>query len=403
MNEEKNVDRFDGTGCGDCVDRGCADKSKPQIQNYDIAAYIWPSYTGHEDRTRIFWPEGIGEWQTVKSAGPRFEGHKWPRKPLLGYKDEAEKETMAEQIDLAASHGVNVFIYDWYWYDRRPFLENCLNDGFLKAAEDDKRMRFYLMWANHDAGVLWDKRNSDRGLRSDFPPVWLGSIDEKEFGVVCDRVINKYFKHPLYYTIDGKPVFSIYECSNFIKGLGGVPQARKAIEMFREMCVKAGLPGLHLQLVLTHPAAATHPGATTPEIAREIGFDSITHYQYVHFTNIARPFPEIIPDLVREWDNIAATYGIPCFPHVSVGWDATPRFHDYLGGIAVDNTPVNVGAHLREACKYIDEKVRSGGSILPPLITVNSWNEWTEGSYLLPDDLYGTGYLDEIRKVTDIR
>jgi len=93
------------------------------------------------------------------------------------------------------------------------------------------------MWANHDAGVLWDKRNSDRGLRSDFPPVWLGSIDEKEFGVVCDRVINKYFKHPLYYTIDGKPVFSIYECSNFIKGLGGVPQARKAIEMFRERLV----------------------------------------------------------------------------------------------------------------------------------------------------------------------
>ncbi|MGB4568361.1 MAG: hypothetical protein WBH96_05225 [Dysgonamonadaceae bacterium] len=29
---------------------------------YDIAAYVWPSYHP-DDRAKIFWPEGIGEWQ----------------------------------------------------------------------------------------------------------------------------------------------------------------------------------------------------------------------------------------------------------------------------------------------------------------------------------------------------
>ncbi len=96
---------------------------------YDVAAYIWPSYTGDEPRTRIFWPEGYGEWQTVKAAMPKFPGHKWPRKPLWGYVNEADPYVMEMQINAAADHGVNVFIYDWYWFDNRPFLEQCLDNG----------------------------------------------------------------------------------------------------------------------------------------------------------------------------------------------------------------------------------------------------------------------------------
>ena len=29
------------------------------MKHYDIAAYIWPSYTGKEPRTIPFWPEGV--------------------------------------------------------------------------------------------------------------------------------------------------------------------------------------------------------------------------------------------------------------------------------------------------------------------------------------------------------
>ena len=49
---------------------------------------------------------------------------------MWGYVNEADPYVMEMQIAAAADHGVNVFIYDWYWYDRRPFLKNCLEEGF---------------------------------------------------------------------------------------------------------------------------------------------------------------------------------------------------------------------------------------------------------------------------------
>jgi hypothetical protein len=35
-------------------------------RNYVVAAYVWPAYTGNEPRTRLFWPEGTGEWETIR-------------------------------------------------------------------------------------------------------------------------------------------------------------------------------------------------------------------------------------------------------------------------------------------------------------------------------------------------
>ena len=126
------------------------------MQKYDVAAYVWPAYTGDEVRTRIFWPEGMGEWQTVRGAVAKFPGHTWPRKPIWGYVNEADPYVMEMQINAAADHGVNTFIYDWYWYDDRPFLEQCLENGFLKARNNSK-MKFFINWANHDANHLWCK------------------------------------------------------------------------------------------------------------------------------------------------------------------------------------------------------------------------------------------------------
>ena len=89
-----------------------------------------------------------------------------------------------------------------------------------------------------------------------------------------------------------------------------------------------------------------------------------------------------------------AEYDRPYFPHVSVGWDNNPRYKRFKPGVTTENTPENFEAGLRMAKAYADTH-----DLPAKLITVNSWNEWTETSYLEPDDLYGYGYLEAIRKV----
>ncbi len=364
-------------------------------RTYDVAAYIWPSYTGDEPRTRMFWPEGNGEWETVRKATAKYPGHTWPRRPLWGYCNEADPYVMEMQINAAADHGVNVFIYDWYWYDGRPFLAQCLDNGYLQARNND-RVKFYLMWANHDVTHLWDRRIS--GVNGNI--IWQAAVDRREFEVIAHRMIDNYFTHPSYYTIEGKPVLMIYDLNNLVSGLGGIEETAEALAWFREETEKAGLKGLHLQLAsrgahtLNLSGVDTGASATPNAVLERMGFDSQTHYQMVHYTHIDRDYGEIIPDMGKAWALMEASYDIPYYPHVSMGWDNNPRFIEFKPGVVKNNTPENIQRALEAARDYVDAHPEQA-----PLITINSWNEWTETSYLQPDDLYGYGYLEAVKAV----
>jgi len=59
-----------------------------------------------------------------------------------------------------------------------------------------------------------------------------------------------------------------------------------------------------------------------------------------------------------------------------------------------NNTPDNIKKALYQAKEYLDS------SKLPaPLVVINSWNEWTETSYLQPDNINGYGYLEAVKEV----
>ena len=87
---------------------------------------------------------------------------------------------------------------------------------------------------------------------------------------------------------------------------------------------------------------------------------------------------------------------VPVFPCVSVGWDDTPRFpaKGMKDVLHYHNTPTSFENLLSKAKEYADSHPEQ-----PKLITINAWNEWVEGSYLLPDMLNGFGYLEAVKDV----
>ena len=363
----------------------------------DVAAYFWPSLQNEARSRETLWGEGVGEWEVIKQGEPRFEGHYQPRQPLNGYTLDDDPAVMEQQIQEATDHGVNVFIFDWYWYGGEPFLEEALNDGFLQAKNNDD-MRFYLMWANHDVpGNMWNpyRYKTDSLL-------YEGSVTQAEYEALVERIITKYFTEPNYYTIDNKPVMSLYSLEELVQSFNDVAGVKQALDYFQAEAVRAGFEGIHWQLVGKYgPDNVPSLGEegnylNVAEVGQQLGAGSVTMYNMAgneYRTGDYLPYLAKSIEVRERWDSLLAVPFIPC---VSVGWDNTPRYLD-MGRdeiIYYHNTPQSFGAGLLKAKQYVLDRPEQ-----PQLIVVNAWNEWVEGSYLRPDLLNGYGYLEAVREV----
>ena len=208
--------------------------SKVEKDEYRVCAFIWPSC--HDDSLgRANWEEGIGEWEVIKKGNPRFDGHYQPKVPMWGYEMDNDPMVVERWIQTALAHGVNTFVYDWYWFEHYPYLESALNDGFLKAPSNEK-MDFFIMWANHDVKHnYWNYHK----WKDDESILWTGVIDPLDWPLIVNRIITQYFHRPNYTKIDGCPVFAIFDVYNFLNSFPSEQEAKAAMDYLREETRKA--------------------------------------------------------------------------------------------------------------------------------------------------------------------
>lgn len=380
-------------------------------KEYEVAVYYFPDY--HPDSINARWHgQGWTEWSLVKDARPRFPGHQQPKQPLWGYFNEADPKWAAREIDLAANNGIDVFIYDWYWYaNTGQYLQEGLEKGFLKAPNRN-RLKFALMWANHDWLNIQPATYDNQRIK-----LTSGEVSWSLWDTISTYIVDKYFTQPNYWKIDGKPYFSIYEIVNFINGLGGMENAKKAIALLDEKARKAGFPGINFNIMdwmindeIIKEIKGPNPPGTAREMIKELGCESVSTYCFVHHFNIGAagfptvPYSKALEANEKYWEEFVAKYPDVLYtPNVSMGWDASPRCmqSDVFGlksypwtPVLVGNTPEAFKGALTDARHFLDRYHPKH-----KIVVLNAWNEWTEGSFLLPGKRYGDGYLKAIKQV----
>ncbi|HID97008.1 MAG TPA: hypothetical protein EYP57_02295 [Thermodesulfobacteriaceae bacterium] len=354
-----------------------------------IAAYVYPGWHPCPERDRRFRP-GWSEWDLVLRAKPRFPGHNQPRIPQKGIYDDSSPETAAMQARLARAHGIDLLVYGFFWSRGKRVLYRALDEGFLGHGGGGD-FPFSVMWANRmPRGVLPVKLKPERVI----DPSRLVYTDRGDFLRLIRYLAENYFSRPSYFRIQGKPLLSIFDSTFFLRQMG-CRNCRETVDRARQILENMGLGGLHLM--------AVNPAMALCEQFSDAGFDSITHY--VHLPDwkgcYLQDYQTLTIKRKAEWKGFASTFGLPYFPSVSPGWDATPRGVMHSGRrprrypwwpVVTGESPDAFSRFLRDAVRFTLAENR------PPMVFIASWNEWSEGHYLEPDTRFGSRWLEAVRQ-----
>lgn len=374
-----------------------------------VIAYYLPQFHPIPENDEV-WGKGFTEWTNVAKAKPLFRGHYQPRIPAdLGFYDLRLPEIREQQAQMAREAGIEGFCYYHYWMGNGKQLLQRPFEEVLASGKPD--FPFCLCWANHE----WTTRTWQNGGKTKMiaPMVYSGDEDyTAHFNYVLPALRDKR-----YITVDGKPLFSIYDPYHFT----GV---RRFMELWRQLAKENGLPGIHFTAWMSSTSTIKRKDdgsiervlpnlKSSADVYNQIlslGFDCITSYgksraemlymgkykriitKYVHkhipfLPSLRYNYAKVMPHFFApedSWENV--------FPTIFPQWDRTPRAGS-SEGIYVNATPENFKRHIEDALNVIKDKQQEH-----QILFLKSWNEWGEGNYVEPDLRYGHGFLDAIRE-----
>ena len=354
-----------------------------------------------------WWGPGFTEWTNVAKAKPLFRGHKQPRIPAdLGFYDLRLPETREQQAKMAREAGIEGFCYYHYWFGNgRQLLERPFGEVVESGKPD---FPFCLCWANHDwTNRTWTNRSI---LKKDDMMIGMEysmADHEKHFMSLLPA-----FRDKRYITVDGKPLFMIYNAFAF-------PQVKEYIELWQQLARDNGLPGIYFvggtqstfsfrknddgKRVISMPNLKSS-AAVFNEVL-DMGFDAVNSFgkrrgemlSEGRFQNMFRialqrlgvpmnkkyDYPKTVRGFFApedSWENV--------FPTILPQWDRSPRVGS-SDGVYVNATPENFRKHLLHAIDLVKDK-----DVEHRIVFMKSWNEWGEGNYVEPDLLNGHGFLD---------
>lgn len=307
------------------------------------------------------WRDGhtVQGWDSV-SGYPEYES-------VLGYYDEGLAETADWEIKFLAEHGVDFMQICWYApytavtqpIKRSQMAHSALHDGYMNAKYSDK-VKFCILWENAYGGAT----NTEQ-FKNFIWPYWK----------------TYYFSDDRYMTLDGKALLSIYNLGSFINAFGSEAKAAEVVAFMEAELVDMGYDGL----VLLFSSGSTASYLTLANI----GGDGTYAYGWGE-EGVGPYFQKLLNTMCSD---TASSVGVVHLPTIAVGYNArsiTGERHENI-------TSGNFEIALVDAKSILDS--RSGSDWKTNTLFLSNWNEYSEGSVIMPTIDNGFGYLDGVRKV----
>lgn len=375
-----------------------------------VIAYYLPQFHPIPENDK-YWGKGFTEWTNVAKAKPLFKGHYQPRIPAdLGFYDLRLPEVREQQAQMAREAGIEGFCYWHYWFGNgKRLLQRPFNE-VLQSGKPD--FPFCLAWANHSWKTsTWENGGKDRMI------VEQRYLGEEDYTLHFQEVLPA-FRDKRYITIEGKPLFAIFDPYNF-------QDVSNFIKTWQRLAKENGLKGIYF-IAMSNSTSTLQRNAdgTLKRVAPNLqsservyndllnlGFDGINSFgksraEMLYMGKYARiakkllhQYLPFLPTHRINYEKITQHFFAPedswqnVYPSIFPQWDRTPRAGN-SEGVYVNATPTTFKKHIQNALNVIKNK-----DMEHRILFLRAWNEWGEGNYVEPDLKYGHGFLDAIKEV----
>lgn len=297
--------------------------------------------------------------------------------PLASWYDDSQA-LFDENLDQAASSGVDFFAFDYYVLTPRTYTnDQTVNEAlnFYLHSKHRTRMNFALNFVDQEPFLPRPQ---------DWPALvktWIG-----------------YFKQPDYVRVNSKPLFIVFSPENMRKIFVTSQRIHAALDYLRGMARKAGLPGVTVAVGTT--LTPTYNPSRIPQLENE-GYDVYTGYNY-HAMGAEKyrtpaPYSALVQENIAMWDRVASHFTGPYIPTITSGWDQRFSYREQSTAIIYEGrTPGQFYCYAAAARRWIDMHPKETPK--ERMVLVYAWNENGEGGAIVPNKVYRYAYTNALHQ-----
>jgi hypothetical protein len=306
------------------------------------------------------------------------------RQPLSGWQDNTQC-AVEQQLAWARNSGIDFFVFDWYFNVQVNYPGENLNSALqiTHALPDRHGMQYAILYVSG-------------------PPFVVGPAD---WSTAVTEWVG-YMTDPDYVRINGKPVFFIINVAELRQDFGSSAAVAAALNQLRAAAQAQGLPGVYVVGGFGQPSGSMGQESLDDGflIASQDGYDAVAFYNYPFAptpVNGMLPFSTLSEAGLWTWDQARLHCPVPFIPTAMAGWDPRPwdEPEPTTGDLMwYSRTPQDVATFVSDAITWANSnpQLRPEPSPTPPLVLIEAWNEFGEGSHMLPTVGDGTSYGDAV-------